>query len=150
MLAEAGPRFGFKLRTGGVTIDDYPASALVVKTIDACLRADVAWKATAGLHRSLRHYNEALQVWSHGFLNLFAAAVFAEAHHLDGETLQRIFKEQSPDKFIFESEAIVWNDLRVTIEQIELARKSGLRSFGSCSFDQPQNDLQVFCSTVSA
>ncbi|MBA3533440.1 MAG: hypothetical protein H0T73_16100, partial [Ardenticatenales bacterium] len=72
-----GPQAGFKLRCGGTEAAAFPSPQQVAYAIAACRDADIAMKATAGLHHPLRHHNESVQVKMHGFVNVFAASLLA-------------------------------------------------------------------------
>jgi hypothetical protein len=69
-----------KIRTGGETADKFPAAESAVEFIRLCGAANVAFKATAGLHHPLRSVHRlTYQPGSpsgmmHGFLNVFLAA----------------------------------------------------------------------------
>ena len=60
-----------KLRLGNVDHDLVPDSATVAAWIDAALDRETRFKATAGLHRAVRHEPEG--GGAHGFLNVLAA-----------------------------------------------------------------------------
>jgi hypothetical protein len=131
---EHPPRWAFKLRTGGRSV---PSPEQVAAVVTACRDAGLAWKATAGLHhpttrREAGHYE-------FGFLNLFAAAVLADAHQLDAPTVARILTE--PAALRFDDDGLAWDKLRAKAGQIEAARQRGLQSFGSCSFTEPRDGL---------
>jgi len=60
-----------KLRLGNVDHDLVPGSSTVAAWVDAALDRETPFKATAGLHRAVRHDPEG--GGAHGFLNLLAA-----------------------------------------------------------------------------
>lgn len=132
---------GFKLRCGG-TETGIPASAEVAAVICECRDQGVFWKATAGLHRPLRNLGSTQRLPAHGFLNLFVATVLAHIHHLDEPRTQAIIDTVDARQFGFTADAMNWGDLSITSTQIAAARERSLRSFGSCSFDEPCQDLR--------
>jgi hypothetical protein len=134
--AESPPRWAFKMRTGGKSVLS-PADVAAVVT--ACRDAGLAWKATAGLHHPTTR-----QVSGHrefGFLNLFTAAVLADAHKLDAAAVAMVLTESAALRF--DDDGLGWGDLRADIAQIEAARRTGLLSFGSCSFNEPRDSLRT-------
>jgi hypothetical protein len=134
---------GFKLRCGGATAGEIPPVAAVATVISSCRDTGIFWKATAGLHHPFRHVDPALRVPMHGFINLLTAAVMADVHRLDTERIQTILEDDDPAHFRFTNEALTWRDLSATVPQIAGARERALRSFGSCSVDEPWQDLTV-------
>jgi hypothetical protein len=134
-------RAGFKLRCGGTDPAGIPSSAEVAAVICECRNRGVFWKATAGLHHPLRQVDSAGGTLTHGFLNLFAAAVLADVHGLDQRRTLTIIDETDHRQLDFSDEALAWREYVVTTEQISAARERSLRSFGSCSFDEPCQDL---------
>lgn len=132
---------GFKLRTGGVTADAFPSTEQVAWAIASVRDAGVPLKCTAGLHHPIRHYNESVQAKMHGFLNVFGAGVLAEAHGLSQAQIQAILEDENPANFTFDENGFVWRDLRVVTSEITKSRPFAT-SFGSCSFDEPREDLR--------
>lgn len=139
----SGLTIGFKLRTGGTEATSVPTSELVASAIVACRTRGAVWKATAGLHHPLRHFDPGLGAMTHGFLNLFVAAVLGHVHELDVRQTAEILDDDDPAEFRFTDEHLGWRHLTATTSQIEAARERGLRSFGSCSFDEPRDDLRA-------
>lgn len=132
---------GFKLRTGGVAADAFPTTEQVAWAIAAVRDAGVPMKATAGLHHPLRHYNETVSAKMHGFLNVFGAGVLALVNNLSIEQIQAILEDEDPASFTFAEAGFSWKNIHADNEQIVQARRD-IVSFGSCSFDEPREDLR--------
>jgi hypothetical protein len=134
---------GFKLRTGGVEAHLFPSPEQVAWAIAAARDAAVPMKATAGLHHPVRHYNGGLKTKMHGFLNVFCAGVLAHAKRLPQKEIQLIIEDEDANSFKFDEGGLAWKHLSATNQQIEYVRQNGFISFGSCSFDEPRDDLQT-------
>ncbi len=132
---------GLKLRTGGVTADAFPSTEQVAWAIASARDAGVPMKCTAGLHHPVRHFDERVQTKMHGFLNVFGAGVLAETKHLSVEQIQMILEDEDPSSFVFDETGFAWKDLRVVTSEVLHARHQ-IVSFGSCSFDEPREDLR--------
>lgn len=132
---------GFKLRTGGVTPEAFPSPEQVAWAMLETREAGVPLKCTAGLHHPMRHYNESVKTKMHGFLNVFAAGVLASANGISQEQMQSILEDEDPSGFTFDANGFEWKGLRAAASEIARARLFAT-SFGSCSFDEPREDLQ--------
>jgi hypothetical protein len=77
----------------------------------------------------------------HGFVNLFLGVALAREHDLDAATISSILAEEDPGAFTFGEGAARWRDLAVTAAAIASARTTAITSYGSCSFDEPRQDL---------
>jgi hypothetical protein len=132
---------GFKLRCGGVEASTFPSPAQIAMALTACRDAGIALKATAGLHHPIRRFDESVNTKMHGFLNVFGAGILAHAHDLDQPEIEAIVGDEDAAHFAFMPEAFAWRDLRVTTDQIDVVRHKALISYGSCSFDEPREDL---------
>lgn len=138
-IARRGQRA--KIRTGGITTDAFPKIENVAAFLRACKAKGVAFKATAGLHHPLRcvkplTYEPSAPVGTmHGFLNVFLAAALLD--HADG-----ILGESDPRAFAFDDGHASWRGHRVTTEELRAVRRDFAISFGSCSFEEPLNDLK--------
>ncbi len=130
---------GAKLRMGDPDGKSVPSVASVAVMIDACRRAGIRWKATAGLHHAMRSTAGGER---HGFLNLLAATVLASAHELSQHDLQEILGDENAENFDFDNDGLRWRDVYVSVGQIEMMRREGLTSFGSCSIAEPWDELQ--------
>ncbi|MDZ5710717.1 hypothetical protein UFB30_00730 [Jeotgalibacillus sp. HH7-29] len=133
---------GFKLRTGGVTADAFPTVEQTAFVLKACSDRDIPQKFTAGLHHPVRMYREEVQTEMHGFLNVFTAGMLSRVYHMKQNEIAYIIADQTPH-FTFSSSELGWKELRIHTEQIAQLRSSALYSFGSCSFDEPREDLQL-------
>lgn len=133
---------GLKMRCGGAAPDDVPSVPQAASFIGTCRDAGVSFKATAGLHHPVRHYDDGLETKMHGFLNIFGAAVLASEHQLDPPDLQRVLMDDDPTNFQFLKEAFSWRDLTVSLDDIRHARETLAVSFGSCSFEEPVDHLR--------
>lgn len=133
---------GFKLRCGGVTAAQFPSVQQVAYAIKLCMDNGVALKCTAGLHHPIRHFNESVNTKMHGFLNVFGAGVLAEHFDLSLKEIEAIIAEEDSQQFNFDDDGFRWRDWHIALEAIETAREDSLISFGSCSFDEPCQDLR--------
>ncbi len=133
---------GFKVRCGGVTPDVFPTPDQLAWVIGLCRERRVPLKATAGLHHPIRHLNQEVGAKMHGFLNVFGAGILAYTHTLDRATLTEIISDEDPTHFDFDGDTFRWRDLTATADAIAHARQVGVLSYGSCSFDEPRDDLR--------
>jgi hypothetical protein len=134
---------GLKLRCGGLEAAAVPSVGQVAYAVTACRSLAVPLKATAGLHHPIRHFDHAMQRRLHGFLNVFGAAVLAQVHHLDEDHVRQVVADEDTSDFRFDDAGFHWNGLVATPEEIAAARRQFAVSFGSCSFDEPRDDLRA-------
>jgi len=135
-------RVGLKVRCGGLDAAAVPESEAVAAAIATCRATDVPIKATQGLHHPVRHHDPELDTMVHGFLNLFAASSLAFVHDLPVTQLREIVAEVDPAAFVIAEEGLRWRDLEASAEQIAASRERLLTTFGSCSFQDPRDDLR--------
>jgi hypothetical protein len=134
---------GMKLRTGGVTADAFPTPDQVATVLVGCYERKIPLKFTAGLHHPIRMYRNEVKAKMHGFLNLFTAGMLVRVHRLDIQTTAAILADEEPSNFRFTEKGLFWKDLVVPVSEIEQLRQQGLCSYGSCSFDEPREGLQL-------
>jgi hypothetical protein len=134
---------GFKLRCGGLEPSAYPPPELVAFVITSCRNAEVSLKFTAGLHHPIRRDDPETNVTMHGFLNILCAGVLAAARGLEEEEIAQVLIDEDPSSFQFDDDGFRWQDRRASVTEIEAARRRGVVSFGSCSFDEPRDDLRA-------
>lgn len=137
-----------KIRTGGVTAEEFPSIRTIIQFIRICLAANVTFKATAGLHHPLRCFKpltyeaNAPKGTMNGFLNLFLATAYAYAGY-QPMILEEILEDEFEESFHFTDDGVSWHgDYYLSTEQIAYVREKYITSFGSCSFDEPIADLQ--------
>lgn len=133
---------GLKIRCGGSDPSYIPSAEQVALAIARCRDAGVRLKATAGLHHPLRHFKEPYGKMAHGFLNIFGAATLAIEHNLDSHDVQAVLRDETAKHFRFDEDTFTWNDLSVSRDDIHYARDRLATSFGSCSFEDPRDDLK--------
>jgi hypothetical protein len=146
-VRDAGARA--KVRTGGVTASAFPDAADLVRFMDACRRAGVPFKATAGLHHPLRaeyrltYEPDAPTGTMYGFLNVFLAAALLCAGASLPEA-EAILTERDPAALRFDDGGVEWRGIRLTTDALRAAREAGaVVAFGSCSFREPVDDLRA-------
>lgn len=136
-----------KMRTGGVSPDAFPSGREVGRFIARAAELLVPFKATAGLHHpvcgeyALTYDDDAPRGRMFGFLNIFAAAAFAQCR-VGERALIDIVEESDAAAFGFGDEALSWRDHVVTAKQVASARSSLGLAFGSCSFQEPLDGLR--------
>lgn len=136
-------RIAFKLRCGGTDAGAFPAVEIVAFAIARCRETGVPMKFTAGLHHPIRVFHDSVQTKMHGFLNVFGASVLAHVHVLSETRLRELLADENPASFRFEDGGFAWKNLNATTSEIAAARGAFATSFGSCSFDEPREDLRA-------
>jgi len=136
------PTFGYKLRTGGVTPDAFPTSAEIAKALFVPLTHQVPIKFTAGLHHPIRQFRDEVQTKMHGFLNVLGAAVLAAEHKWDEKQIAAMLDDEDAKSFSFDNDSFSWRKWKIDIKRLKDRRKF-VTSFGSCSFDEPREDLRA-------
>ena len=148
---------GIKLRCGGIVKDAFPSVEQVAAMIQNCSISQVPLKFTAGLHHPIRHHSSEYDTEMHGFINMFCASAFASTFPKP-ENEQEKFRMfillshmidcQNESDFKFSNDNMTWEvgddrDSRFEIsnETIKQSRENTAISFGSCSFQEPIDDL---------
>src|SRR6266513_4750391 len=134
--------FGYKLRTGGVTADAFPPSLQIAKAIVTPATHQLPIKFTAGLHHPLRQHRDEVQTKMHGFLNVLGAAVLAAEHKWNARQAALMLEDENADSFSFTNDFFAWREWRIDIKRLQYRRRFVV-SFGSCSFDEPREDLRA-------
>jgi len=148
---------GVKLRCGGIVKEAFPTVEQVAAMIQTCVIADVPMKFTAGLHHPIRHFADEYDGFMHGFVNTFSAGIFATTFPKPKNSqekyrmfilLSHMIDDQNAENFSFSNDSMSWKveddrdtTFEIDAEKIENARKKGMISYGSCSFQEPIDDL---------
>lgn len=138
-----------KIRTGGVTREDFPSSKHIIRFVRTCMAANVPFKATAGLHhpircfRPLTYAEDSPQGTMHGFLNMLLMTGFArESYRVS--LLEEMMEEEFEEVFQFSELGVKWRSEHfLSNAHLGWLREKGMHSFGSCSFDEPIADLEA-------
>jgi hypothetical protein len=135
-------RYGLhgKIRCGGVTPEAYPSPEELAAYVSADGIHGRGFKATAGLHHPVRHFNEQAGVTMHGFLNVLFAVALAATR--DAQQLTAVIEDTNPEHFRFEDEGLQYAGEVLTLRDLEIAREHFV-AYGSCSFSEPADDLIV-------
>ena len=148
---------GIKLRCGGVVKEAFPAVEQVAAMIQTCVIVGIPMKFTAGLHHPIRHFADEYDEYMHGFINTFGAGVFATTFPKPKNSqekykmfilLSHMIDDQNAENFSFANDSMTWKvgddrdtQFEIDAETIENARRNGMISYGSCSFQEPIDDL---------
>ena len=128
----ADAEYAAKLRTGSLDASLFPSEHQVAAFITACLDREVAFKCTAGLHNAVRHTAADTGFEHHGFLNV----LLATRASLDGASQDELVAVLA-DR---DGEALAARARDLSDDQAASTRR-WFTSFGSCSVDDPRQDL---------
>lgn len=129
-LAPTGVRL--KLRTGGTSIEAFHNERQLAEPLVMCAAERLAFKCTAGLHNALRHRDPDTLFEHHGFLNVALAARVAASTGSHAAT-RAMLAERDPAAVAARVGTLTATDVR--------AIRALFSSFGTCSIDEPVNDL---------
>jgi hypothetical protein len=120
-----------KVRCGGLTSDAFPSAEHLGGFVRTCAEHDRPFKATAGLHHAVRHFDPTLGVDRHGFLNLLLAVCEA-------------VEQRDPVPVLRTTDVghLVRLARAVSDDTAKRARQV-LVSYGSCSTSTPLDDLRT-------
>ena len=143
----SGTRARAKIRTGGVVESAFPSSQQIIRFMRACFDNQVPFKATAGLHHSLRgsypltYESDAPRGTMYGYLNIFLAAAFLEAGMDDADLIQ-LLEETNPKALILDDDCVRWRSFAIPTSELSDTRRLFAISFGSCSFVEPVSEAR--------
>jgi hypothetical protein len=136
-----------KIRTGGVVANAFPDASELVRCMRVCANSRVAFKASAGLHHAvcgryaLTYEADSALASMYGFLNICVAATLVHMGAPDTTAVDAL-REGSAKAFAFTPGGLVWRDRTLRTTDLADARRSFFRSFGSCAFSEPVEDLE--------
>lgn len=140
---KTGGKSAYKLRTGGVVAASFPPSSKIAFALKTCIDREVPMKCTAGLHHPIRHYNESVKTEMHGFINVFGAGILNVCLNLSADVMTEILEDEEVDNFHFSESSFGWKDYHILASRVQEAREQFMISYGSCSFDEPVDDLKT-------
>jgi hypothetical protein len=147
LIAAIGSRgLRAKIRTGGVTSEAFPAPGEVLRFLTACANAHVPFKATAGLHHPLRgeyaltYAADAPRGMMYGFLNIFLSAALLRVG-VEPSSVAPLLEETDARAISWDDESVRWRSWAVARSDLAASREEFAGSFGSCSFEEPVQDL---------
>ncbi|MGS2645390.1 hypothetical protein [Streptosporangium sp. LJ11] len=124
---------GLKFRCGGLTAGAFPGAADLGALIAHCARHGVPFKATAGLHNAVRHFDPVLGVDRHGFLNLVLAVCAA----VEDRDPVPVLKLTDVGELVRLAQAVP--------DGTAARARELLVSYGSCDTRTPIEDLAALC-----
>jgi hypothetical protein len=136
-----------KVRTGGVTAEAFPGAGELVRFMRACTEREVAFKATAGLHHAfmgsypLTYETGSACAGMHGFLGLALTAGLIRAGAVDDAGAVASLAGGAPDLEVLD-DGFSWCGHHLTHDDLVDLRRDFFRSFGSCSFAEPLEELR--------
>ncbi len=142
-----GTKASAKIRTGGLNAKAFPNADRLCQFIFASAEAQVPFKATAGLHHPLpgkyivSYEPNSFSTSMQGFLNLSILTALVYWQKLTQKEAQIVLQESSCSSFQFQNDNIAWKDRHLNLAELQQARQSFFRSFGSCSFQEPLDEL---------
>lgn len=137
------PAFSLKFRCGGVTPHLVPSAEQLAAALAEALSSGTSFKATAGLHHPLPADDEAVGARMHGFVNVFGGAALARVHGLGADDLAELLEDADPQAWTLDDDGLSWRSLHTSPAELADARDQLALSFGSCSFDEPRDDLRA-------
>lgn len=143
-----GTKASAKIRTGGLTTQAFPNVEKLCRFILTSAEAQVPFKATAGLHHPIRgkypisYETNSASATMHGFLNLSIVSALVYGQKITESEALQVLQELSITSFQVQEDTITWNNFHLNIDEIQTARKLFFRSFGSCSFQEPIDEIR--------
>ncbi|GAA3130931.1 hypothetical protein GCM10010466_21960 [Planomonospora alba] len=122
---------GLKIRCGGSEPESFPSAHDLGAFVSFCVRQGVPFKATAGLHHAVRHFDPALGVDRHGFVNLVLAVCAA----VEGRDPVPVLKLTDVGELVRRARAVP--------EETARRARELLVSYGSCNTATPVEDLRA-------
>jgi len=147
IAALAGTGAAAKIRCGGVTKEAMLPAEPIVKFIAACRTAGVPFKCTAGLHHALpgqyrlTYEDNPPMGPMQGFVNVFVAAILIGARAIDEAAALELMADTNGSNFVHTDSTIGWKGYTVPVAAAVEQRSRFALSYGSCSFEEPTEEL---------
>jgi hypothetical protein len=144
-ICAAGARA--KIRMGGVVPEAIPSVSNVAQMLKMLADLRLPCKATAGLHHPLRSQQRLTYEPQspcgvmHGFVNLSCAATVLFFGG-DIEEAKRLLADVDPNAWQVDADSLRWRDQTWTADQLATVRRDFFLGIGSCSFEEPIQDLE--------
>lgn len=135
-----------KVRTGGLKAEAFPSAASLVRLVRGCADRQMALKATAGLHHAFRgryrltYDPHSAETEMHGFLELALVAELVRSGKIDDLGAAALLGGCGGG-LVIDGDAVLWCGHRFVSKQLADLRRRLFRSFGSCSFQEPVDEL---------
>jgi hypothetical protein len=68
--------------------------------------------------------------------------VLVTEHQWNADQVAIMLEDENPQSFAFTDGFFAWRDWKIDTKRLQQRRKF-VKSFGSCSFDEPRDDLRV-------
>ena len=130
-----------KARTGGLEPSAFPCGGQLAGFLQQCSHLDLAFKLTAGLHHPLPRHDDASGGEMHGFLNILVALALVHGQELNRREIEAVLAETEPSAFSFSDDGLSYRGQSVSMDDVEAVREVFV-SYGSCSVDEPIDDLE--------
>lgn len=144
VIARAGA--AAKVRTGGTIASAIPSASSLAQFLHGCAERRMPFKATAGLHHALRscysltYERDSATAVMHGFVNVGVAAALAHGGASVADIADAL-TESSATAFAFGADSVTYRDLAISLTDLARTRRDLFRSFGSCAFREPVEEL---------
>lgn len=130
-----------KVRCGGVTPAAFPSAGQLAAFIVECVARAVPFKATAGLHHPVRRHDTRTGATMHGFYNVIGAATLLAANKISSREVQAVVEEEDVSAFTLDATQFAWRGRSLDPHGVAAARAAVFSGYGSCSIDEPVEDL---------
>lgn len=128
--------YGAKMRTGGLVAEAFPSEEELAIFLHESFVRGLEIKLTAGLHRALRHSDTETGFEHHGFINvLFAVCQIVEGADL-AKTVETLGERDH---------AVLVAGLNKVDSDVAKRARALFVGYGSCSIDEPYEELVALC-----